>query len=59
MNDFQKARDLLVRAIEHLDWARDTRAKAWQKERAEQLRVIDFYEDAIEFLKSTSPSPTE
>lgn len=59
MNDLGKARDLLQRSISHLKWARDNRAKAWQKEREESLRVSDFYEDAEAFLQATSPKANE
>ena len=59
MSELDKARDIIQRGYEHLKWARDNRAKPWQKEREESIRVSDFYEEVREFLKNTTPKPTE
>lgn len=57
MSDLEKARELLLRAVDHLDWARDKRSRPWGKQRDEDMRVVAFYEAVTEFLKATSPVP--
>jgi hypothetical protein len=56
MSDLQKARDLILRSVDHLKWARSN-DKGWKLEREETTRVLAFYEEVTEFLKSTSPKP--
>ena len=58
MSDLEKARDLLQRAVDHIKWARD-HDHGWLKESEERKRVIQFYGEADQFLKNTSPAPTE
>jgi hypothetical protein len=56
MSDLQKARDLILRSVDHLKWARSN-DHGWKLEREETTRVLAFYEEVTEFLKTTSPKP--
>lgn len=56
MSDLEKARELILRAVDHLKWARSN-DQGWQKEREETIKVLAYYEEVTEFLKTTSPKP--
>ena len=58
MSDLEKARDLLQRAVDHIKWARGL-DHGWLKESEERKRVTKFYGEADQFLRNTSPAPTE